>query len=181
MNGVHKSTPLYYNDDTNGINTDQYQKHTNNWYRYIVLWVRIRYTIFDLKACRSHPNDSYIYLLILGFCLGAKMYIDIMNATCCFYLKERIKQHPNYIYTEKLNEWSRFQYNLDKALFTLIWDYKRGVILELDRNDNIIFIGTPILIEDWERVEPPPKHSGVSSYIDGGRHGFFGIDWQRAT
>ncbi len=75
------------------------------------------------------------------------MNIYKMNVICCFYLRDRIRKHPNFTYTET-KEYCTIEYSLNKPFFILKWDKINGLILELDRKYNIIKIGTPTRAPD---------------------------------
>jgi len=128
-------------------------------------------------VCNGDPHHPCTYLTNWGL-VGARMFLDIMNTVCCFYLRERIKHHPNYTYSET-KEFCTIEYSLKSPIYILKWDYQTGLILELDRNKNIVWIGTPIRIENLENLNQNRK--GFPAYLDGKHHGFFRLDWKSAT
>lgn len=101
------------------------------------------------------------------------MNVYKMNVICCFYLKTRLKRHPNFTYTET-KESCTIEYSLNKPFFILKWDKMNGVILELDRNQNLVKIGTP------KEVTNDIKYTDTIMIQPFMNDGFYWIDWQGA-
>ena len=101
------------------------------------------------------------------------MNVYKMNVICCFYLRERLKRHPNFTYTET-TEFCTIEYKLNEPFFILKWDKINGVILELDRHQNLIKIGTP------EEATHDGYYTDVIMIQPFLNDGFYWIDWKGA-
>lgn len=102
------------------------------------------------------------------------MNVYKMNVICCFYLKDRLRKHPNFTYTET-TEYCTIEYSLDAPFFILKWDKMNGVILELDRQYNIVQIGTPTKAQYGEYYSDVMMI--VKPFLEGG---YYWIDWKGA-
>jgi hypothetical protein len=101
------------------------------------------------------------------------MNVYKMNVICCFYLKDRLRKHPNYTYTET-PESCTIEYSLKEPLFTLKWDKLNGVIFELDRHQNLVKIGTPTRAPDGSYFSDVMM---IQPFLGGG---FYWVDWRGA-
>ncbi len=102
------------------------------------------------------------------------MNVYKMNVICCFYLRDRLKKHPNFTYTETV-EYCTIEYSLNKPFFILKWDKMNGVILELDREYKIVQIGTPCKIS--KNLNYWTDKIIVKPFLNGG---YYWIDWMGA-
>lgn len=102
------------------------------------------------------------------------MNVYKMNVICCFYLRERLRKHPNFTYTET-TEYCTIEYSLNEPFFILQWDKINGVILELDRQYNIVQIGTPVKI--LKALNYWTEKIIVKPFLG---DGFYWINWQGA-
>lgn len=101
------------------------------------------------------------------------MNVYKMNVICCFYLRDRLKKHPNFTYTETV-EYCTIEYSLNEPFFILKWDKMNGVILELDRKYNIVQTGIPTRAADGSYFSDVMM---IQPFLNGG---FYWVDWQSA-
>mgnify|MGYP003676165444 FL=1 len=102
----------------------------------------------------------------------------------CFYLRERLKRHPNCtieIHDRKntvvdfvscnyfLGEKSR-----ENLFFRLVWSRESGTITELNSTGERIYIGTPI-VSVLNEMNETVESIKIKPFLSGG---FYEIDWQ---